>query len=229
VARLRRIVMPGELHVIVHRGHNGQPVFVDDRDRDAYLASLREAAREADVAIHAYGLLTREVRLLATPRDASGLGRMMQSVGRRYVRGFNQCHARSGTPWEGRFRSAVIEGASHLPAAMFFVEAVAESRAGRGEAEAVRSSAAHHLAGRDDPLVEAHPAYWALGNTPFEREAAYGRFVAHGPPASQLAAILHAAMHGWVVGSDAFLAQAEGQAQRRPRPASPGRPRMRHV
>jgi putative transposase len=220
MARLRRIVLPGELHVIVHRGHNGQPVFIDDEDRDAYLASLREAAREADVAIHAYGLLAREVRLLATPRDAPGLGRMMQSVGRRYVRQFNRRHVRSGTPWEGRFRSAAIEASTQLPAAMYFVEARAEQGS-----ESARSSAEHHLNGRADSLVEAHPAFWTLGNTPFEREAAYGRFVAAGPPESQLAAILHAAAHGWVVGSDAFLSRAVRQSQRRARPAAPGRPR----
>jgi putative transposase len=221
VARLRRIVLPGELHVVVHRGHNGQPVFIDEHDRDAYLASVREAGREAGVAIHAYGLLTREVRLLVTPRDAEGLGRMMQSVGRRYVRQFNQRHARSGTPWEGRFRSAVIEAASQLPAAMYFVEALAEPGA-----DDVRSSAGHHLTGQADALVVAHPSFWALGNTPFEREAAYRRYAADGPPERQLAAILHAAAHGWAVGSDGFLATAAQQAERRPRPASPGRPRV---
>ncbi len=220
MARLRRIVLPGELHVIVHRGHNGQPVFLDEADRDAYLASLSEAAREARVSIHAYGLLTREVRLLATPRDEAGLGRMMQSVGRRYVRQFNRRHVRSGTPWEGRFRSAAIEAATQLPAAMCFVEALAEA----GD-ELVRSSAEHHLSGRVNALIDAHPAFWSLGNTPFEREAAYGRLVENGPPQDQLAAILHAAAHGWAVGSDAFLSSAALQAQRRARPALPGRPK----
>ena len=221
MARLRRIVLPGELHVIVHRGHNGQAVFLDAEDRDAYLASLREAAREAEVAIHAYGLLPSEVRLLVTPADAAGLGRMMQSIGRRYVRQFNRRHVRSGTPWEGRFRSAAIEAETQLPAAMVFVEALAEARD-----EPVRSSAEHHLNGRADPLIDAHPAFWSLGNTPFEREAAYGRLVSSGPPSGQLAAILHAAAHGWVVGSDAFLASASLRAQRRTRPASPGRPKL---
>lgn len=223
VARLRRIVLPGELHVILHRGHNGQPVFLDDLDRDAYLASLREAAREADVAIHAYGLLAREVRLLVTPRDTVGLGRMMQSVGRRYVRQFNQRHARTGTPWEGRFRSAPVESATQGLVATVFVEALTDTA---GEADAARrSSADYHLAGRADPLVEPHPAFWALGNTPFEREAAYGRLVAEGPPAQQLAAILHAAAHGWAAGSEGFATSAASQGRRRARPATPGRPR----
>jgi len=228
MARLRRIVMPGQAHVIIHRGHNGQGVFVDDRDRDSYLTSLRDAATEAGVAIHAYGLFGHELRLLATPRDAAALGRMMQSVGRRFVRGFNQRHGRTGTPWEGRFRSAAIEASTHFLACLRFVEGLSEAggaAAQPGDREALHSSAAHHLAGRDDSVVQAHPVYWALGNTPFEREAAYRRFVSQPASTQQLAAILHAAMHGWVLGSDTFAARAADHAQRKARPSSPGRPR----
>ena len=226
MARLRRIVLPGQAHVIIHRGHNGQRVFVDERDRETYLASLREAAREARVAIHAYGLFGTEVRLLATPSDAAGLARMMQSVGRRFVRLFNLRHGRSGTPWEGRFRSAAIEARAHFLDCLRFVEEAGGGAPARGPgSEGVRSSAAHHLAGRDDGVVQAHPAYWALGNTPFEREAAYRQLASQPIPAPRLAAILHAAMHGWTLGSDAFAAQAADQAQRQARPSSPGRPR----
>ncbi len=229
MARLRRIVMPGQAHVIIHRGHNGQVVFVDDRDRASYLSSLRDAAAEAGVAIHAYGLFGREVRLLATPRDAAGLARMMQSVGRRFVRAFNQRHGRTGTPWEGRFRSTAIEAAPHFLACLRFVEGPPESSAGAASSggEVEPSSAARHLAGRDDSLVQAHPAYWALGNTPFEREAAYRQFASRPVSAPQLAAILHAALHGWALGSDAFAARAAHHAQRRARPSAPGRPRKR--
>lgn len=228
MARLRRIVIPGQVHVIVHRGHNGQSVFADERDRETYLSSLRDAAREAGVAVHAYGLFGPEVRLLVTPRGEAGLGRMMQSIGRRFVRAFNQRHACTGTPWEGRFRSAVIEAELHFLACMRFVEGLAEAGT-MAATDGVRTSAAHHLAGRDDALVEAHPAYWALGNTPFEREAAYGRMTAQPVPAAQLAAILHAASNGWVLGSDAFAAQVMARAQRKARPSAPGRPPKRSV
>ncbi|HWI12301.1 MAG TPA: transposase, partial [Burkholderiaceae bacterium] len=118
--------MPGQAHVIIHRGHNGQTVFVDDRDRAGYLSSLRDAAGEAGVAIHGYGLLGHELRLLATPRDLAGLARMMQSVGRRFVRSFNQRHGRTGTPWEGRFRSTAIEAETHFLACLRFVEGLSE-------------------------------------------------------------------------------------------------------
>jgi putative transposase len=228
LARLRRIVLPGQAHVIIHRGHNGQDVFLDARDQDSYLSSLRDAATEAGVAVHAYGLFRHEVRLLATPRDEVGLGRMMQAVGRRFARLFNQRHGRTGTPWEGRFRSTVIEATAYFLACLRFVEGLSETSAPAGRAgddAGIRSSAAHHLEGQGDPIAQAHPAYWALGNTPFEREAAYRQFASQPLEAPQVAAILHAAMHGWVLGSDAFAGTASHQARRKVRPSTPGRPR----
>ena len=222
MARLRRIVLPGQPHVILHRGHNGQAVFVDAEDRAAYLASLREAALALKVAVHAYGLLAGEVRLLVTPSSDAGLGQMLQAVGRRFVPGFNRRHGRSGTPWEGRFRSTVIETAPHLLDCMHFVEAPGES-AGEDDAQSW-SSTEHHLGVRPDPLVTPHPAFWALGNTPFDREAAYRRVVARPLAPDVMAAILHAAQHGWVLGSAEFAAWVAGQTGRRSQPAARGRP-----
>jgi putative transposase len=228
VARLRRIVMPGQPHLVIQRGHSTLDVFAEARDRDSYLSCLGDAAREARVAIHAYGLLPNEVRLLVTPNDAQGLSHLVQATGRRFVRLFNQRHGRGGTPWEGRFRSTVIETEPHFLACLSFVEGLSTAASNAmpsGEGEAPHSSAAHHLAGRDDPLVQAHPAYWALGNTPFEREAAYRRFAAQPVPPERVAAILHAALNGWVLGSDAFAALLAEQARRKTRPSPAGRPR----
>ena len=196
-------------------------------DRSTYLASLSDAAREARVAIHAYGLRPAEVRLLATPETEGGLATMMQSLGRRFVRLFNQRHGRSGSPWDGRFRSTVIEAEKHLIACMRFVECpgASEMASGPRDDSTFWSSAAHHLQGAADPLLAAHPGFWALGNTPFEREAAYRKAVSQPADESEMAAILLAARHGWVLGSERFAMQAGEQAGRRSRPAAPGRPR----
>ena len=230
MARLRRIVLAGHPHLIVQRGHSGQRVFVDATDRESFLASLRDAAREARVAIHAYGLLASEVRLLATPETSAGLALMMQAVGRRFVRTYNQRHDRTGTPWEGRYRSTVIEAARYLLPSMRFVEAPvgggqSAPAGGYDHDVAMWSSAAHHLGEHLDPLVSQHPAFWALGNTPFEREAAYRRFVSQPPPDEELAAILLSTLHGWVLGSKAFATEAGEKAGRRAQPAARGRPR----
>ena len=227
MARLPRIVMPGHPHVIIHRGRSGHAVFLDAADSASYFAALSEAARVAKVDVHAYALLACEIRILARPETASGLADMMQAVGRRYVPAFNTKHGRTGTPWEGRFRSTVIEAERHFLTCLRFVEAWGEAVGGAAAAAAVPplTSAGHHLGLRIDPLVVDHPAFWAFGNTPFEREAAYRQFVDQAPAQGEVAAILLATLNGWVLGSPEFRAMVTPQTGRRAQPAARGRPR----
>ncbi len=229
MARLPRLVVTGLPHVVVHRGVNGQSVLLDDADRANYLEALAGAARDAGVLVHGYGLFAGEVRLLATPTTAAALGRAMQAVGRRYVRAFNLRHRRTGTPWEGRFRSTVIEPAAHFIEALRFVEGCDEDGTVLANAsEAGRwSSVGHHLGLRRDALLTEHEVFWALGNTPFEREAAYRQLLAQPVPAGPRAALRDAALKGWARGSEAFV-ESLRTGTRRPSPLRRGRP-SRHT
>lgn len=226
MARLARLSAANQVHLLIQRGNNGEATFVDDDDRVAYLAMLRSAALDNQVRIHAYALTDNEVFLLATPADAGAPGRMMQSLGRRYVARFNRRHARTGTLWEGRFRSTVIEAALHLRDCMCFVE-LAPVRAGLVHAanEHAWSSARHHLGLAVDLLVTDAPLYWSTGNTPFEREVAHQRLLERALTSEKTLAIEQAARKGWVYGSAAFAAALESETSRRARPRRPGRSR----
>lgn len=228
MARLARLSAAGQVHLLVQRGNNGQPVFIDRPDREACLALLREAAATQQVAIHAYALTDQEILLLATPADDRGLSRMMQSLGRGYVVRFNRRHGRSGTLWEGRFRSTVVEVGAWLQDGLCFVE-TAPQRAGLAAdaAEYPWSSARHHLGLSVDPLVTDHPSHWTTGNTPFEREAAHRRHLEQALPPARHRRIRDAMEKGWALGSEAFVAAVEAQTQRRARPGTRGRPRKR--
>lgn len=227
MARLPRLVVPALPHLIIHRGHNGQTVFVDEADFALYRRALAEAAAGAGVAIHGYGLFPAEVRLLVTPAEEDALGSMMQALGRSFVRAFNLKHQRSSTPWEGRFRSTVIEAERHFLDCLRFAEGVDTGGMALAHADegSPRSSAAHHLGIRSDPVVVDHPAYWALGNTPFEREAAYGRCLSQPLPPDQVAAIVEAALKGWPLGSTDFARRLTERTGRRTQPLRRGRPR----
>lgn len=226
MARLPRLVVAGLPHVVVHRGVNGQPVLLDDADRATYLEALAGAARETGVLVHGYGLFATEVRLLATPTTATALGRMMQAVGRRYVRSFNLRHRRTGTPWEGRFRSTVIEPQRHFLEGLRFVEGCDEDGTALASGPDVPrwSSVAHHLGLRSDTLVTEHEGFWALGNTPFEREAAYRKQLAQPVPVRQRDELRDAALKGWARGSEAFVDELRAGTSRRPAPLRRGRP-----
>lgn len=213
-------------HLIEQSGHNGQAVFGDAGDRAAYRGFLAEAAGAEGVAIHAYCLDARRVLLLASPREPVALSRMMQSVGRRYTAWFNRRHARSGTLWAGRFRATVVDPQTQVVPAMRHVEsdAALAGDATNGPASRV-SSAAHHLGTSVDPLVSDHLGFWALGNTPFERHAAYRLLVLHPLSEAERHRFDDSVRKGWALGPDAFLALLAEHASRRVRPLSPGRPR----
>jgi putative transposase len=210
----------------MQRGHNGRPVFIDAQDRQAFLDALKQAADAQHVAIHGYALLDAEVHLLLTLETAPGLSGMMQTLGRRYGQAFNRRHARRGTLWEGRFRAAPIEPEPWVRRALAWVEQapVAAGLAAR-PADYPWSSAAHHLGLRRDLLVADHSAYWQLGNTPFEREAAWRAFLEQPVEARHGASLLAAVRRGWPVGSDAFAARLASMVRRAVVPRPRGRPK----
>src|SRR3954471_19454375 len=97
MARLARLTVPGYPHHVIQRGNNGQPMFMDDADRAFLLQLLEQNAREQDVALHGYVLMDNHFHLLATPSTATGVPKLVQGAGRRYVRYFNDRHGRTGT------------------------------------------------------------------------------------------------------------------------------------
>lgn len=214
MARLTRLCIPGWPHLLVQRGHDRRPVFIDDVDRALFRELLREAATQHGVQVHAYALLDDEVRLLATPAATDSLSKLVQAIGRRYVTRFNRRHGRTGGLWEGRFRATVLEPEQHLLSCMLFVE-------GAG----IWSSAPHHLGAKVDPLVSEPAQYWALGNTPFEREAAYRDAYQQALTEKQVNEIVGALNAAWPLGGPAFRQALEASTARRLAPRPRGRPR----
>jgi putative transposase len=225
MARLPRLTLAGHPHHVIQRGNNRQPIFLDAADREQMLGLLYEHARQYRVAIHAWVLMDNHLHLLATPETADGLPKLMQAVGRRYVRHFNDRHGRTGTLWEGRYRSTVIESERYLLACMVYID-LNPVRAGlvQQARDYPWSSHAHYVGLRQDRLVTPHPLFWALGNTPFAREAAYAELVHTGISGQEEAAMTDATLRGWALGSPAFVGGLQDLTERRVQPRRPGRP-----
>lgn len=109
MARLARLNLSGIPQHIVQRGNNRQVCFFTEQDFTVYLSKLKEYSQKYHVAVHSYILMTNHVHILATPREADGISRLVQSLGRYYVRYINQTYGRSGTLWEGRYKSTLID------------------------------------------------------------------------------------------------------------------------
>jgi putative transposase len=219
-------VVPNHLHYIVARGNNDQHIVLDDADCQHFLSSLRDSAHRFGVAIHAYVLMPTRVQLMATPTDAEGLGKLMQAIGRHYVPYFNTRHGRSGNLWEGRFRATVMEANTYfLACAQLIEQQPVEAGIVSDPLLYTWSSYAHHSGARREVWLADHPAYWALGNTPFEREAAYQQ-LAHASASSELIADIEAATRkAWPLGSEEFRRRLGKLTDRRLEPARRGRPR----
>jgi putative transposase len=225
MARLARLSLGGFPHLVLQRS-GPRPLVVDDVDAGRLLAAMRESMSAGHVALHGYALMPHALWLLATPADARALGLSLQAVGRRYVRAYNDRHAGRGALFDGRYRAAILEPESAFLDALQFVE-TQPVRAGLvAAAEDYRwSSFRHHAGLASDPLLKDHSLYWALGNTPFERQVAYRAAVHDGLVQADIARFDKALGGGWVVGSDAFVRSIAPQCARRPVPARAGRPR----
>jgi putative transposase len=226
MARLPRLSLPAYPHHILQRGHNRQPIFSTPEDYAFMRALLNEQARQEGVAVHAYTLMENHFHLLATPREGGALARMMQGVGRRYVRRFNAATGRSGTLWEGRYRSAILQAETFLLPCMVYMD-LNPVRAGVVEeaGQYAWSSHRHYVGLASDPLVTPHPLLWQLGNTPFARESAYAALVERGIGQAVQQQLVDSAVYGWVLGDAAFVAGLQKLTERRLSKSRPGRPR----
>ena len=225
MARLPRLTLPGYPHHVIQRGNNRQAIFNSNADYLTLLALLDENAKKFNVAIHAYVLISNHFHLLATPQTADGLPQMMQAVGRRYVRYFNDSQQRSGTLWEGRYKSTVIQTERYLLACMAYID-LNPVRVGlvRQARDYPWSSHGHYTGQRVDKLITPHALYWELGNTPFAREAAYAEMVQSGISTVQQAALTDSALSGWALGEPDFVADLQKRTMRRVSKGAAGRP-----
>jgi len=225
MARLPRLTLPDYPHHVIQRGNNRQPIFAMPSDYPRLLDILQENAKKFEVAIHAYVLMSNHLHLLATPHTSDGLPHMMQALGRSYVRYFNASQQRSGTLWEGRYKSTLIQSERYLLACMAYIDLnpVRAGMSARAQ-DYPWSSHGHYIGLRADRLITPHALFWELGNTPFAREAAYAEMVQAGINPVQQAALTDATLRGWVLGEADFVANLQTKTQRRVSKALAGRP-----
>jgi putative transposase len=225
MARLGRYFLPDQPLHVIQRGNNRQAIFFAAEDYARYRDNLAEAAARAGCAVHAYVLMTNHVHLLATPGHADSLPRMMQLLGRRYVRYINAAYRRSGTLWEGRYRAAPIDGEAYFLACCRYIE-LNPVRAGmvRRARDYKWSSYRAHALGGADALVADHPLYRALGRTAAGRQAEYRGLFRGGLDEAFVAALRHATNGGWALGGERFKREIAAALGRRVAPLPLGRP-----
>ena len=223
--RRRRLLLADVPQHLIQRGNNRHATFFTSDDYRFYLERIADAAKKYECSVYAYVLMTNHVHLLASSALPSGLSLMMQHVGRCFVRYINRTYRRSGTLWEGRFKSSLIETETYFLRCCRYIECN-PVRAGmvHGPGEYRWSSYGYHAFGTPDALLSGHETYMALGMTPEERESAYRALFRVELDDISLAEIREAITKGWPVGSDRFKQQIEEVLQRAAGPLRRGRP-----
>ena len=226
MARLPRICPPGIPQHIIQRGNNRHVCFASEQDYSAYAHWLKEYSQQFLVAIHAWVFMTNHVHLLATPGMQDSIQLMMQSLGRRYVRYFNYTYGRTGTLWEGRYKSSLVQTETWLLQCQRYIE-LNPVRAGMvlDPSDYPWSSYRCNGMGIESELYSPHDTYLKLGQTKIQRLQAYrSLFKAH-VEGELLEEIRCAVNQGLALGNDRFKDEIETLYGRRVRPAKMGRPR----
>ena len=225
MARPQRLELPNvPLHVL-QRGNNRAACFFSEIDRRFYLKCLARAATARGCAIHAYALMTNHVHLLVTPMEAGAVGAMMQDVGRRYVRVINGIHGRTGSLWEGRFKSSLVDSEAYLLTCHRYIEENPVRAHMVAQPAAYPWSSHTHYAGiRVDGMITPHPQYELLGRSAGERFETFSALFTKPLDARVVDQIRTAINTDSAFGSEAFMSEAEAQVGRSVRRPQRGRP-----
>lgn len=220
-----RIDLPGVPQHLVVRGNNRGDLFRDDNDRTVFLRYLSHAAQTTDSHIHAFALMTNHVHLLATGNAPGRLSRLIQSVGRRYCQYANRAHERTGTLFEGRFRSSAVDSDRYLFTCMRYIE-LNPVRAGIvvDPADYPWSSFRKNAGCEAFGWLVPRDEYFALGPDATARASAYRDLFSRPLDIAELDAIRNGIRKRCPLGSSAFLERVEKALGRPAKPIARGRP-----
>ncbi len=221
--RLPRLNLPGIPQHIVQRGNNRQDCFFEEQDYIVYLDKLKEYSIKNNVAVHSYVLMTNHVHLLVTPTQGDGVSKMMQSLGRCYVRYINQTYERTGSIWEGRFKSSLVDSENYLLRVSCYIEMnPARANMVAELSDYPWSSYQHNALGKDIKLITPHECYQSLAKTDKTRQKRYRALFDQQLTEDQLQAIRDSINKAWVLGEDRFKKRIAKKAGRRVIPQQRG-------
>ena len=225
--RKPRFNLPGMPQHIIQRGNNREPCFLAEEDYRRYLEDLAESANKFQCEIHAYVLMTNHVHLLVTPFTDHGISQMMQALGRRYVYYMNKTYKRSGTLWEGRYKSCLVESDSYLLTCMRYIE-LNPVRACMVDHPGDYKWTSYHAnaQGGANAMVDPHPVYTQLGDTAEHRQKAYRELFRHHMDDTILHEVRDALNHELVLGRSYFKDKVEALFNRQTRLGRSGRPKV---
>ncbi len=229
MARLRRFCPVGLPVHVIQRGNNRSDCFGCDNDKATYMRYLNEGSQRYSVDVHSWVLMSNHVHLLLTPRISGGVSKMLQYMGRHYVRFFNRKYQRTGTLWEGRFKSCLVQSEQYFLACQRYIE-LNPVRAGIAAHPVEYHWSSYHTNafGVNSTIVRPHVTYLSLGNSRQTRQEAYRSLFDDVLPIELIDKIRFSVNKGVVLGSQGFVSQIETESGQRGRLLKTG-PKGPHI
>lgn len=220
-----RLSIPGIPWHIIQRGNNRSACFHAEEDYQYYLHYLQEFAIKFGCAIHAWVLMTNHVHLLLTPQRSDSASLLMKHLGQRYVQYINHSYKRSGTLWEGRFRSCLTQSEDYVLACHRYIE-LNPVRAGMvNQPQDYRWTSYHTNAlGTASNLILPHEEYLRLGRDQKSRLESYRALFKAQLDDEIVGQIRNATNGNFALGSERFQKEIETALGRRARRGQAGRP-----
>lgn len=201
-------MIPGVALHIRQRRVDGRPCFLEDSDYFVYLSNMRELASKTGCSIHAYCLMTNHIHVLLTPSNEASCAELMRDLGQRYVSYFNRRYKRTGTLWEGRFRSCLVDSREYVLSCYRYIERnPVRARMVAAPAAYPWSSYRANIGDVDDPFLSAHAEFTALNEDGAARSAVYRSFCAGEEREEFLAAVREATDGGLPLAGDLLKSQ----------------------
>jgi len=223
MARLPRLNLPGIPQHVVQRGNNKQVCFFNDDDYAVYLDKLKLYSKKYKVAVHSYVLMTNHVHLLMTPETKTGISQLMQSLGRYYVRYINQTYGRTGTLWEGRYKSTLVDSDNYFLIVSRYIELnPVRAKMVQHPVDYPWCSYQRNALGRPIELITPHFLYQGLAKTDATRQKRYTALFEHEIPDYTLEQIRDSVNRAWVLGNAGFIQQIEKKTGRQASPKTRG-------
>ena len=225
--RRPRIQLDGIPLHIVQRGHNREPCFFSEADYTSYLHWLGEALADNECQLHAYALMTNHVHLLLTPKKAANVPKLIMSLGRRYVQYINRTYKRTGTLWDSRYKSSVIQADTYLLCCQRYIELNPVRAAMVDDPAHYRwTSYRRNALGATDSRITPHVLYQALGQTDKRRQTAYRALFRAQLDGAAIDDIRLALNQNQPLGNARFYARIEKATGVRRQARQRGRPRL---
>ncbi len=225
--RQARIILRNTPHHIVQRGHNRQAVFIEAADYRYYIKTLKEWKGELSIKVYGYCLMTNHVHLIIDPcDDETNLGKLMKRLAGRQTRHVNYMEKRTGSLWEGRYKSSPIETDTYLLACNRYVELNPVNAGMVKQAEDYAWSSYRQKVGIEREVwIDYDPTYLGLSEDNMERMRRYEKYIHQDIPEKEKQMIGGSLQRGQLTGTHRFIEEVEQRLGVRIEHRLPGRPK----